>query len=57
MHVKQWDKFFKYDFKLGEDFKIGRAQTIILIVFLIQKSTLLIKFINICENYGTSFLR
>ena len=57
MHVKQWDKFFKYDFKLSEDFKIDRAQTIILIVFLIQKSTLLIKFINICENYGTSFLR
>ena len=57
MHVKQWDKFFKYDFKLGEDFKIDRAQIIILIVFLIQKSTLLIKFINKCENYGTSFLR
>ena len=54
--MKLWNKFFKDDFKLGKDFKMGEVGAIILVAFVIWKSTQPIKVMNVCENYGTSFL-
>ena len=45
------EQVFQDDFKLGKDLKMGQ------IIFLFQKLTLPMKFMNACENYGTSFLR
>ena len=50
---KVWHKFFKDNLRLGKDFKIGEAGAI---NFVIWKSTIPIKVVNVSENYGTSFL-
>ena len=38
IHMKLWDKFFKDDFKLSKDLKMGEARAIILVTLVIWKS-------------------